>query len=989
MPTQHIESESFQQQVEICGKRFSNAISNNIPTSGHTYNWLEQLISRTISEADFRIQALRFIDVLPSLDDDQILARHLQEYFSDLQLPYFAKWGLKHTDSKWATRIAAPTVRYTLRGLARKFMGGSQLHHAMTSISRLRHQKMNFTLDLLGEATISEVESEAYQQQYLQMLSKLSEPVNNWSQNPLLDLSHGKDTPRLNFSIKLSSLYSQIQTVSPQASILAICKRLRPILRAAIKNNAFITIDMEQYDIKNIIFDCFKKVIMEDEFKSWPHIGLAMQAYLKDTYGDIENLISFLSHRSAPVTIRLVRGAYWDYETVIAKQNNWPCPVWKNKNETDYNYEKCLTLLLNSQHSIDTAIATHNPRSIAFSMALIEKLNLNKDQFEFQMLYGMAEPLKPALVDLGYRLRIYVPFGETLPGMAYLVRRLLENASGQSMIDSGFNDHSKLINNHSFDPPEHIKKSLQLISENKLIFKNTPLLRFIDQQDHNDFNKALINMSRKFTEHFPLIINGKEIYTDKTIDSYNPAKPSQLIGKVSCSSHKNADAALQAAVQSFPLWKNTPVKQRADFLRRVANLLIKKRFEFAAWQVFEAGKNWQEADGEVCEAIDFLNYYANQAELINKGNNFNVSGEHNHLNYKARGVSLVIPPWNFPLAILCGMLSASIVTGNTCILKPSSLTPVIAAKFIQLWREVGIPDGVINFLPGPGKIIGEYLARKPDINIIAFTGSLQTGSKLLSIGTHIQPGQHHIKKVIAEMGGKNAIVIDSDADLDDAVLGVAHSAFSFQGQKCSATSRVIVVKSIYEKFIKRLIETTNSLTIGNPEEAHNLLGPVIDKKAFEAILQAIKNGQQTASTHNYIADNNSKNGFYIKPCIFTDVDPLSPLGQEEIFGPVLSVIKADSFKQAIEIANNTRYALTGGVYSRQPSNLQYARNNFDVGNLYLNRKTTGALVSRQPFGGHKMSGAGNKAGGVDYLLQFMHAYCVTENTLRRGFAPEE
>jgi len=989
MATQHALHEPLQQQIEDCGQRLYDAISNSSSAHKHSNQWLELLISRTISDADFRIQCLRFIDVLPSLNDDQILAEHLQEYFSDLQLPRLAEWGLKQTDSIWATRIAAPTVRYTLRGLARKFMGGHKLHHAMNCISRLRHKNMNFTLDLLGEATISEIESEEYQQQYLQILSGLTEPVNNWSHNNLLDNNFESNSPRLNLSVKLSSLYSQINSAAPQTSINEICKRLRPILRSAIKNNAFITIDMEQYDLKNIVLSCFKQIIMEDEFKSWPHIGLAMQAYLKDTYNDLENLILLLKERGTPVTIRLVRGAYWDYETVIAQQNNWLCPVWKNKNDTDFNYEKCLSLLLTSNKNIFTAIATHNPRSIAFAMALIESLSLKNNQFEFQMLYGMAEPLKPALVELGYRLRVYVPFGETLPGMAYLVRRLLENSSGQTMLDSGFGEQPILINEHSFDAPLNSQKTVQLKSVENNYFKNVPILRFTTQKLHADFKSHIEETSQQLGKDYPLIINGKEIFTDHKINSYNPANPSQLIGRVSCANHQAADEALRSALSAFTLWQKTSAQQRADYLRRVASSLSKRRIEFSSWQVLEAGKSWQEADGDVSEAIDFLNYYAQQAELIDKGISTNISGETNTLYYKPRGVSLVIPPWNFPLAILCGMLSASIVTGNTCILKPSSLTPVVAAKFMQLWQDVNLPDGVINFLPGPGKIIGEYLARKSEINIIAFTGSLQVGSTLLRIGSHLQPGQNNLKKVIAEMGGKNAIIIDNDADLDDAVLGVVHSAFGFQGQKCSAASRVIIVKNIYDKFVKRLIEATQSLTIGSPENPHNFIGPVIDKSAFDRITQSINHAQQFAHLHNYTPLSDSNAGYFIKPCIFTDVDPSSPLAQEEIFGPVLAVLKANDFKQAINIANNTRYALTGGVYSRQPSHLKYAKENFDVGNLYLNRKTTGAIVGRQPFGGFKMSGAGSKAGGSEYLLQFMHAYCVTENTLRRGFAPDE
>jgi len=981
-------SDSFQQQVESYGKQLSECISNTSNTKNNQFSWLDQLIKRTTSEEDFRIQALRFIDVLPSLKNDHELAEHLQEYFSDLQLPRFAEWGLKHSDQGWSTRIAAPTIRYTLRGLARKFMGGYKLHHAMSCISRLRHEQMNFTLDLLGEATISDSECEDYTNKYLEILCSLSEPVNNWSNNSLLDISHAAQSPRLNLSIKLSSLFSQITSPAPQDSINAICKRLRLVLRSSMKHNAFITIDMEQYDFKHIVLGCFRKIIMEDEFISWPHIGLAMQAYLKDTYQDIIELIELLKQRSTPVTIRLVRGAYWDYETVIATQNNWTCPVWEYKSDTDLNYEKCLALLLKSNLLIHTAIATHNPRSIAYSMALIDQLKLNNDQFEFQMLYGMSDTLKPALVNLGYRLRIYVPFGETLPGMAYLVRRLLENSSGQSMLDASLGKQDKLIFKSSFSPPSSTKKTIQLKSVKINSFKNISFLRFTNSKTCYDFKSAIDKVETSLGQNYPIIINGKEISTEEKIASYNPASPLQLIGSVSSANHKLADEALESAKNSFNSWSATSVRTRADYLRRVASLLSKRRMEFAAWQILEAGKNWQEADGDVCEAIDFLNYYALQSENILNGKTINISGEFNHINYRACGVSLIISPWNFPLAILCGMLSAAIVTGNTCILKPSSLTPVTASKFMQLWQEVGLPNGVINFLPGPGKVVGEYLARKPDINIISFTGSQQVGTNLIKIAAKIQPDQNHIKKVISEMGGKNAIIVDSDADLDDAVLGVVHSAFCFQGQKCSATSRVIVVDNIYNKFVKRLIETTKSLTIGDPVNPFNLIGPVIDKPSYERITQIIKLGQQTATSHNYETAADTEDGYYIKPCIFTDVDPLSPLAQEEIFGPVLSVIKADDFISAIDIANNTRYALTGGVYSRQPSHLAYAQKKFLVGNLYLNRKTTGAMVNRQPFGGFKMSGAGSKAGGENYLHQFMDAYCVTENTLRRGFAPD-
>ncbi len=988
MAAQHALPDDFQQHVLDCGSRLAAAVSSSTSEASAPHKWLELLINQTIAEPDFRVQALRFIDVLPALDDDHSLAEHLQEYFADLELPRLAEWGLKHSDNLWATRIAAPTVRYTLRGLARKFMGGSQLHHALTSVSRLRHRNMNFTLDLLGEATISDFEGDTYQQHYLEMLNRLAEPVSNWSENTLLDYSHGKASPRLNLSIKLSSLYSQIRSCAPEDAITSILQRLRPILRAAISQNAFITIDMEQYDFKHIVLGCFKQIIMEPEFYKWQNIGIAIQAYLRESYTDVQQLIHLAKQRGTPFTIRLVRGAYWDYETVIAEQNNWPCPVWQNKCDTDFNYEQCLLLLLSSTKIIHTAIATHNPRSIAFAMALIEQFKLATDAYEFQMLYGMAESLKSSLTALNYRMRVYVPFGETLPGMSYLVRRLLENSSGQSLLDSGFGSQTNLQDRHIFNPPVPTTTSVQLKSVTSHRFTNTPLLRFTDTEQRQLFKTAIKETESLLGSQYPLIINGKEIVTENTIDSFNPAKPDQLIASVSCASHKEADNALDAATSAFPEWSNTAVQQRADYLRRVARLLSNRRMEFAALEIFEAGKNWQEADADVCEAIDFLNYYAQQAEHLFSAKYRRISGEDNQLIYRAKGISLVIPPWNFPLAILCGMLSASLVCGNTAILKPSSQTPVIAARFIQLWREVGIPDGVINFLPGSGKTVGEYLARKPDVHIIAFTGSLQVGTHLLNICSQTQPGQHHIKKVIAEMGGKNAIIIDADADLDDAITGTLQSAFGYQGQKCSAASRVIVHQHIYDHFVERLLQSASSLKIGNPQSPENFMGPVIDQSAYQRIQKDINNARQTADIHHIDSSGEFETGYYIRPCIFTDVDPQSPLAQEELFAPVLSVIRASNFEHAIQLANSTRYALTGGVYSRQPSHLEYARKYFNVGNLYLNRKITGALVGRQPFGGHNMSGVGSKAGGKDYLLQFVDCCCVTENTLRRGFAPD-
>lgn len=970
-----------EQRIQAIGRQLQQLADQHRQTG---LGWLNTLMNHTIADDDFRLQALRFIDVLPALNNDTALAQHLREYFGHLQLPLIAEWGLKQADTRWAVGIAAPTVRYTLRGLARRFMGGSNSDQALTTVNKLRNQQMNFTLDRLGEATISEMESDHYQREYQTLIAQMTPEVAKWNKQPLLDSSHQRNSPRLNLSIKLSSLYSQINAADPVGSVTAIGQRLRPILRDAMKAGAFINLDMEQYEFKHIVLQCFYQILMEDEFRDWPDVGIAMQCYLKDTLEDLQQLIDWVKRRGTPITVRLVRGAYWDYETVIASQNNWDCPVWQNKIDTDASYEQSLQLLFNHYPDINIAVASHNYRSIAYAITLAECNNMDPQQFEFQMLYGMADPLKYALVEMDFRLRIYVPYGETLPGMAYLVRRLLENSSGQSMLDYGLSETEQTIN---FSPPikrtepEHKEKT-------SARFYNTPLLRFTSTTQRKQFAQQLADLPDSFNKHYPLIINGQAIKGDEEIQSFNPAQPDQLIGTVSAASPSQADQALQAAMTASQHWRNRPVMERAGYLKTIASHLQQQRMQFAAWQVFEAGKNWREADADVCEAIDFLNYYADQAAQLEQNLINEINGEHNQYYHRGKGVGLVIPPWNFPLAILTGMLAATIVSGNTAILKPSSLTPVIAANFMQLIMDSGLPPGVVNFLPGSGSRIGEYLALKAEINLIAFTGSQQVGTRLIELGAKLQPGQTHIKHVIAEMGGKNTIIIDQDADLDDAILGTLHSAFGFQGQKCSAASRVIVVGKIYDRFIERLVAAAKSLPIGNPVEPGHFMGPVIDDISQQRILDAIHNGKQAGELLMFDQDSVPDIGFYIAPAIFTNVNPDSPLAQEEIFGPVLAIIPVDNFEQAINTANNTRYALTGGLYSRQPSHLQLARETFDVGNLYLNRKITGALVSRQPFGGFKMSGVGSKAGGKDYLLQYMDTVCVTENTLRRGFAPK-
>jgi RHH-type proline utilization regulon transcriptional repressor/proline dehydrogenase/delta 1-pyrroline-5-carboxylate dehydrogenase len=525
-------------------------------------------------------------------------------------------------------------------------------------------------------------------------------------------------------------------------------------------------------------------------------------------------------------------------------------------------------------------------------------------------------------------------------------------------------------------------------AEIKSSFENTAVRRFIDPREGQGLGHALAAARQEFARVWPALIDGKHVDTGDYLRSINPTQTTEVVGRVAMVDADQVSTAIAAAKRAFPGWAACSAAQRAEFLRCAAAALSARRDEFAAWEIYEAGKNWAEADANVAEAIDYLNYYAAEALRLAEPRQTRVPGEDNFYAYRPRGVGVVIPPWNFPLAILTGMLAAALVTGNAVIVKPSSQTPAIAARFISLLQLLGFPPGVIQFVPGRGAVIGDLIVSHPDLSFISFTGSEEIGTRILRLAAAVQPGQRHIKHVIAEMGGKNAIIVDSDADLDDAVLGVVHSAFGYQGQKCSACSRVIVVGSSYERFLRRLVEATRSLVMGMPEDPAAFLGPVIEPAAQTRILRAIEEGRHYARLV-YQGDCSGLNtGCFVGPAIFSDVPADSPLAQQEIFGPVLAVLRAEQLEHAIRLANDSAYALTGGLYSRSPSNIERVKRNLEVGNLYINRRITGALVSRQPFGGFKLSGLGSKAGGPDYLLQFILPRTVTENTLRRGFAPD-
>ncbi len=509
-------------------------------------------------------------------------------------------------------------------------------------------------------------------------------------------------------------------------------------------------------------------------------------------------------------------------------------------------------------------------------------------------------------------------------------------------------------------------------------FKNEPYTDFTKPENKQRMQSALAKVRAEFGKQYDLLIAGERRRAGSTFQSVNPSRPSEIIGVHQKGSEQDARDAVEAAYSYFPTWAAVPMQDRAEMLVRVADIFRERKYEFDAWLVFEAGKSWAEAEADVSEAIDFCDYYARQAlKLANPEPLVQLSGERDQMIYLPLGVGIVIPPWNFPLAIMVGMTAAALVTGNTVVIKPSSETPTIAAKFAEVLLDAGFPPQSFSLLVGSGAAIGDTLVSHPKTRFISFTGSRDVGLHINELAAKTPKGQLWIKRVIAEMGGKDAIVVDRETDLDQAVVGVLYSAFGYQGQKCSACSRAIVDEAVYDQFLDKLKSKVETLTVGPSDDLGNYMGPVISARAKESILKYIETGKKEG---RLIAGGGTGqgDGYFVQPTVIADIDSKARIFQEEIFGPVLAVTKAKNFDHALELANDSEYGLTGAVFTNNPAKAEKAKRQFFVGNLYINRKCTGAMVGAHPFGGFNMSGTDSKAGGPDYLLQFVQAKSIAE-----------
>jgi len=952
------------------------------------------MLAWAMANPAFKTQLFRFVDVFPATSGDADVLRHIHEYFEGADAPRLLDLGIEVADRlPLGGVLSAGVARRIISRMAHQFIVGATPGAAVEGLHRLWREGSAFTVDLLGEKTVSEPEADAYTGRVHELLDALFRAAPGWAPDDHLERDDIGPLPRASISVKPTALASSYAPLTRQAGLAQARGRLLPILRRARDQGASVWFDMEHYDVKDLTIELFRSVLDEPELEDL-HAGLVLQAYLRDSARDLEEVLGWASGRKGPpIGVRLVKGAYWDAETIHAGAEGWPVPVWGDKAETDANYERCARLLHQHHGTVRAAFASHNLRSLAYAITYARDLGIPDSGYEIQMLYGMAAPIHAAIRRLGFRLRVYCPVGELVPGMAYLVRRLLENTSNESFV------RARLAEGRSLDAliapppavalpdPPGLAVRADTDGRNPGPYAHEPAAEWRRRPAREALAAAVATAGRAGPLDVPAVVGGAPVRTAATIASVDPAQPERVVAVSAACGPAEADAAVAAVTSGCDGWRRTPAAGRAAVLFRTAAWMRRRRASLAALEVFEAGKPWADADADVCEAIDFCEYYGREILRLDSGGLVSSPpGEANRLTYQAKGVGVVIAPWNFPLAIPTGMVTAALVCGNGVVLKPAEQTPAVASQLVTALLESGLPPGALAFLPGWGEDVGAHLVRHPGVAFITFTGSKAVGLDIVAAAAVTTPGQRGVKRVIAEMGGKNAIVVDSDADLDQAVPAIVASAFGYAGQKCSAASRVVVVEDVHDELVRRLAGAARQLRVGPPAEMGTEVGPLIEADAQARVARYVAGAPAQGQVVLARADVPTT-GYFAGPTIVDRVDPAAPLATDEIFGPVLVVLGAPSFGAAVELANRTDYALTAGVFSRSPDNIRLAAAELRAGNVYVNRGITGAVVGRQPFGGYGLSGVGSKAGGPDYLHQFLDPRVVTENTVRQGFAP--
>ena len=946
----------------------------------------------TAQYALLRIHLLKFLAILPSLDHDkkgtevkriliETLSRflkdnekvkHLKKKGQERSLPVRYTLGIKLAYYAALICPAFPLtaiVRRSVRLMAKRFIAGESIEKADKSLKALSLTGRDVTLDQLGELVVSEREADHYKTEVLKLVKGFSLHVKKGEKN-IAGIN------RAHVSIKVSALCSDFKPHAPDYTYSLVAPRLREILLAALAEDVFINIDAEHYHYRDIVFKIYKRVLLETpELKDYKSTGIVIQAYLRDASKHLQEITDLARTRGLMMPVRLVKGAYWDAETVEADAHSFNAPQFLNKEETDIHFRQLIVKIYEAHPHLKLALASHNFADHAFAEASKEILFPEVGEIEHQCLHMTYEALSTALAKMNWATRNYVPVGSLLVGMAYLVRRIMENSSqvGVLTIMRSHKKHQTLQSPYAIHKKKKTEGKLvydQSVSKLEDEFFNVAPLRLYLDNERIWMEKALTNFTKNdLGKEYP---NNFEL-TGEWTTVIASSNPQTIVGKIRFANTEDAERALSCIDNSYNngSWANTNWPFRTAMLVKAAGLMLAKRNELSALIVYEAGKSVSEALADLDEAIDFLNFYARTEAYLQR----------NHNDLTSRGPTTVISPWNFPIAIPCGMVASALVAGNTVILKSAEQTPLITQLLVDILHDAGVPKDVLIHLPGNGETVGDFLVKDERISTIVFTGSKSVGTYIASI---VRKRMYKNKltektypaRAITEMGGKNAVIVTQNAELDETVSGILYSAFGHAGQKCSACSRVIVHNSLKDRLIERLKEATSDLKVGESYKLDTTVNPVITKEDQErlraSVVLACKEAENYGGKVILDRSNESLPGFCVGPVLIElpyerAFDGHSFAGQE-LFGPIVHIIGFNTLDEAAKLFNSPDYALTGGVFSQSQNDIDYLLTKLESGNIYINRTITGARVAIEPFGGFKLSGSGPKAGGRHYVL---------------------
>lgn len=987
---------------ELGGEIFERAASA-CPRWSQREWWLEQTTRMVDSDPRLKAAVFQFVDCLPSLKTDQQIARHLHEYIEARRapVPLPARWALRQARSGGPlAELIGFGARLGARAMAGRFITGHDQATVLQTLERLRREGMAFTLDVLGESTTSDARADAYASVYLDCLEKLAPEIARWPGVALLDDTDFGPQPRLNISVKLTGLDPHFDAIAPRASMDRVTARLRPLLRRARERGAFVNIDIESFKHRLLTLDLFESLMSEAEFRDFADVGIVVQAYLKQGEEDLARLLEWGRRRGTRFAIRLVKGAYWDSEVAAAVRNHSTPPVWTRKWESDACYERMAKTMLQHRDLIRPCFASHNVRTIAAVMAWAEHLGVPASGYEAQMLYGMGDPLKVAVARMGRCVRVYSPYGDMLPGMAYLIRRLLENTSNDSFLKQGFAERS-MYSRRLADPAAARPASSPLSKlrycdpasdplEPVHVFRHCPKLSFAVEENRSRFAEAIAHAAAAKPEDCPVIAAGRVLDAREKRDCVNPARTDQVRAHVHCASIAEADVAAAALARGFEFWKSTDVGDRCGRVQRAAELLAQRRFAVAAELVLSAGMTWREADAEVAEAADYMRFHAEKMLLrAHRPRRRGVPGEDNAQQPAPRGVCAVFTDGGSPLGSLAAAVSAALVCGNPVLVVPPVQTAPLAAMLMKLLTEAGVPAGTTGLLPILDDSVALHLARHSDVRLVVCQGSNSGCSTLRAAAAEARPGQRHARGFIGQGCAGGVIIVDDDADVDAALSGVLQSALTFAGQRRDGASHVIVVGELLKSFTPRLSEAVRSWIVGDPSDPATQVGPVMTSQACAELTAWIDRAEKAGRLRCRHSAPAGGVGHFVDLAVVEGNAESFVADLDGVKGPVLVLYGADDFEGAVALAHRAAPLHVVGVFSRSPSHVEQASHELDADAIFINRPTVGGEVDRHPAGDSRHGASSRAMGSGDFLAEFSRPRTLSEYTLRHGFSPQQ